>query len=685
MSRFSAIPKMQDTSAIACLVLFTIAAALGTALALDVGAAFALSWLPSGIGLGVLIAVGVRLWPGVAIGTYCAGMMLGLPIAQAVSMGLTTALAVVVGALIFRDGGFRPALDRFRDVIMLVLVAIPVSSAVSVATGISVLNMLGTTPGAPWSATIILWVEGYIVSCLMAAPAIMSWVGRPLPIYTSAKALELAALFCLTGFLALLSLTPNIPYPAQLGLVGSCFPLVVWASLRFDLRTTTAIVTLIMLTAMAAGGLGLGPLKVLPADQQWSALCVFAFFFTSSALVLGVLTQSRQRVEAELRASQQRLQDIADSATDFFWETDAQHRFTYLSDRLATALGVKNDDLLGSVMTEQALFAVPGADMEQFRTQLKAKHPFRNLRVAQAPSSSVKLVFALSGQPVMDANGNFAGYRGAATDISDQLRAEEELLQALKMETVSKLSGGLAHEFNNLLAIIVGNLELSLGAVTLENKARPSMERALSAADRAATLVHRLLAYSRRQALQPRVTDVNHLINGLADMLNHSIDPGVHLHLELDPDAWALKVDPAQLEMAVMNLALNAVDAMPGGGDLTIETYNAELEHPEEGSDGEIFPGEYLTINVRDTGTGMAAEVIDRMFEPFFTTKDVGKGSGLGLSMVHGFVNQSGGHVDVASTIGEGTSITLLLPRHPGTANDAEEPSAALDAEPETT
>ncbi len=685
MSGSRAFPRLTDTVPTSIVVVAIIATYLISMPLLQVGPAFAAGWLPASIGLASLVVAGPQMWLGVLIGTYCAARMVDVPLDVSLLIAVSNTAAALTGRLIFRMAGFRTALDRFRDVVTLMAVTIPTCGLVSALGGVVSLQITGHLSGSDWFPSFFLWWQGSTISSFIVAPLILSWIGKPVPQFDMAKGAELAGMMALTIALGLLSLTPGMPYSAQLGLVGSTFPLIVWATLRFDLRATTILVLLIIGTAMAASSTGLGPLRILPVKEQWSTLSVFAFFFSSAALILGVLTEKRRRVESALRASQQRLTDIADSATDFFWETDRKQRITFVSDRLPASLGGTATDLIGLRLDQQKLVDVPEMDLEQLASHIADHKPFRNVRITLISRGGSRMVFALSGQPVVGRDGDYAGYRGAASDITDQLRGEDELLQSLKLETVSKLTGGVAHEFNNLLAVIVGNLELSIGALSLDNKARPSMERALGAADRAATLIHRLLAYSRRQALQPRVTDANNLIESIADVLQHTIDPSISIELELEPDAWPLKVDPAQLEMAIMNLSLNAAEAMPDGGELIIETYNAALEHPEESFDGQILPGDYLTINVRDTGTGITADVIDRMFEPFFTTKEVGEGSGLGLSMVHGFVNQSGGHLDVASAANKGATITLLLPRYDGPDPATGQPMETLDVETETT
>ena len=246
---------------------------------------------------------------------------------------------------------------------------------------------------------------------------------------------------------------------------------------------------------------------------------------------------------------------------------------------------------------------------------------------------------------------------------------EERLRQAQKMETLGQLTGGVAHDFNNLLQIVSGNLDiLQRNLPEEEKRLRRAAENAARGADRAATLTQRLLAFSRRQPLDPRATELNKLVGGMSELLHRTLGETIEVETVLASGLWQVEIDPNQLETAILNLAVNARDAMPGGGKLTIETSNTHLDQAYTASNAEVAPGQYVVICVSDTGTGMDAETVTRAFEPFFTTKEVGKGTGLGLSMVYGFVKQSGGHLKIYSEPGEGTTVKIYLPRRMGGA-----------------
>jgi PAS domain S-box-containing protein len=252
-------------------------------------------------------------------------------------------------------------------------------------------------------------------------------------------------------------------------------------------------------------------------------------------------------------------------------------------------------------------------------------------------------------------------------EVARRSQAEEALRQAQKMEAVGQLTGGIAHDFNNLLTVVTGNIGIAKRALEEADVADPratrSLNNAMKGAERAAALTQRLLAFSRRQPLAPRPLDLDRLASGMSDLLQRSLGELVRLEIVTAPGLWRVEADPNQLESAILNLAVNARDAMPSGGELTIETANARLDEGYAATQAEVPPGQYVMIAVTDTGTGMSKAVIERAFEPFYTTKEVGKGTGLGLSMVYGFVKQSGGHLKIYSEEGRGTTVKIYLPR----------------------
>ncbi|TWC07419.1 PAS domain S-box-containing protein [Bradyrhizobium macuxiense] len=284
---------------------------------------------------------------------------------------------------------------------------------------------------------------------------------------------------------------------------------------------------------------------------------------------------------------------------------------------------------------------------------------------------------------IADESGALIGFAKITRDITERRTAQEtlakiqdQLLASQKLEAVGQLSGGVAHDFNNLLMIVIGNLE------TMERHARQlasnaNFQRALShakrGAQRAASLTGRLLAFSRRQALAPKPIELNNFLNGLQDFLQRTLGERVEVQTVGSAGLWQIEADPNHLESAMLNLAINARDAMPDGGKLTIEAVNVSADYEYCLRNPELNPGQYVVISVTDTGLGMSRDTLDHAFEPFFTTKETGQGTGLGLSQVYGFVKQSGGHIKIYSELGYGTNIKMYFPRHRGPAVEQEE------------
>jgi len=264
---------------------------------------------------------------------------------------------------------------------------------------------------------------------------------------------------------------------------------------------------------------------------------------------------------------------------------------------------------------------------------------------------------------VVEQNGEELGYLCMIRDMSQELHRRADLMRAQRMEAIGQLTGGIAHDFNNILTVILGNLELLEPRVNGQELAASLVQEAVGAADMGARLTDRLLTFSRRQHLETARVNLNEFVLGLTELLRRSIGEDIDLSTSLAGDLWQAETDPGQIENAVLNLAINARDAMPDGGQLLIETRNVDLGEQDAAETAGLAPGEYVVLSVSDTGHGMSREVRERAFEPFFTTKEAGKGSGFGLSTIYGFARQSGGNLTIYSESGKGTSVNLYLPR----------------------
>jgi PAS domain S-box-containing protein len=366
-----------------------------------------------------------------------------------------------------------------------------------------------------------------------------------------------------------------------------------------------------------------------------------------------------QRSEETLRATQVQFKSILDHAPMMVSVRDLAGRFMFVNRPYVEFAGQSEDAVLGRTVADLRSqedadsAAAHDAEVIQRRRAMQWE--------VEIPSGAGPRRTLIIKFPIYDDGGAVVSIGAILFDVTEQKRAEAQIAQAQRIESLGQLTGGIAHDFNNLLTSILLNADVL--ASLLDDKLRPLAESMRLAAERGADLTRRLLAFGRRQMLEPRPTDIRELLAGMEPLMHRTLGEHIEIKALHAGGLWHATIDPGQLENAVLNLAVNARDAMPNGGRLTIETTNMALEVDQTSAFPEAKPGQYVMITVADTGCGMTAEVAARAFEPFFTTKDVGKGTGLGLSMVYGFVQQSGGHVRITSEVGAGTVVRLYLPR----------------------
>jgi two-component system cell cycle sensor histidine kinase/response regulator CckA len=367
-----------------------------------------------------------------------------------------------------------------------------------------------------------------------------------------------------------------------------------------------------------------------------------------------------RQAQAALQASEERYRTIVATADEGIWTADAQMVTTFANERVASMLGYTVPEMIGRSAED---FVDPSAREEARQGFERRRRGIRERRdMALRRKDGTILWASVSASPLMDPDGAFAGSLVMGTDISESRRLEEQLRQSQKMEAVGRLAGGVAHDFNNLLTVILGYSDVLLQGLE-PGLLHEATQEVRQAGERAAALTRQLLAFSRKQTLVPEVLDLGDVVSGLSTMVVRLIGEDVKVSVVVSPGLGRVRADRGQLEQVVMNLAVNARDAMPKGGNLIFELQNVELDDAYAATHAEVKPGPYVLLAISDTGTGMDAETQKRVFEPFFTTKETGKGTGLGLSTVYGIVHQSGGAIDVYSEPGQGTTFKVYLPR----------------------
>jgi PAS domain S-box-containing protein len=397
-----------------------------------------------------------------------------------------------------------------------------------------------------------------------------------------------------------------------------------------------------------------------------------------SSIFVGILHDltERERVEGILRESAAQLRAVVDTAVDGVILIDADGRILKFNPACEKLFRYQADEVIGAnvkmLMPEPYRSGHDGY-IRNFVTTGEKKIIGIGREVTGRRKDGSTFPMDLSvGEAKQDGSSIFVG---VIHDLTDRKRTEAQLIQAQKMEAVGQLSGGIAHDFNNLLTVIVGNAEHLSEQLSARQDLKRLAEDICNAGERGAELTQRLLAFGRKQLLRPVETECNKLLDSIHKLLRRTLREDVEVTTQLDPELRVAFADPSQLESAILNLALNAQDAMSSGGRLIISTANASLDNREHNIHPDVRDGAYVVIAVTDNGEGMPKAVLDRAFEPFFTTKEVGKGSGLGLSMVYGFAKQSNGHVSIYSEPGLGTTVRIYLPALTTKAKEAAAPA----------
>jgi PAS domain S-box-containing protein len=658
-------------------------------------------WPPTGIALALLLLCGYRVWPAIMVGSFCAGAIASLTSSSSIddhlilSCGIAaigTTIAALCGAwLINRLSKGRDTLETAFGIVRFALIAVVPVAAISSAAAVAGLYLSGDFDFGGYSTWATWWLAD-AGGTLIVAPVILLWAMTPLR-PSSASNLstwnfaETAAILVLAGVIGSAAFNPEIgavfddvrPYQGLFGFL-ILLPLL-WACLRGNPRDA-ATATLIF-CGVAIWGLSQGADTLLQTDLNNSLLLLFALSVSAAlaSLILATVIAGFRKTDLHLRAdvrkanneivqtsmalesSRRLFQILIEGVDDYFiFVIDTGGHVASWNNAAQQITGYSADEILGQhfgifYRPDERRAGEPNRALEG--AAQKGKYEVEGWRIKK---NGALLFVTGSVTAVRDKNGTLVGFANILRDTTERRDAQEKLVEAReqlamsqKMEAIGKLTGGIAHDFNNLLMIIGGN------AQTFKRLLDPKLPRAIEAiqvaAKRGESLTRQLLTFARRQHLNPTVVDLNNCIRDMRTMIESSLRGNIVYSEKIDPNVSPVRVDLAELELAIVNIAVNARDAMPNGGTFGITIGNVTAHRDDERS-----KRDFVAIEFADSGTGIPTDLLTKVFDPFFTTKEVGKGTGLGLSQVYGFTHQSGGMVTADSKVGEGTKITLFLP-----------------------
>jgi PAS domain S-box-containing protein len=673
-------------SAVLCAVYYG-AALLGLHYA-SIGQSISLVWPPTGIAIAALTMLGPRYWPAIALGAFLANAATPVHLGTAAAIAAGNTLEALVAAyLLRRTAGPRPQLDDIKHVRTFLLLAAPLGALCSALIG-SVSLWLSGSLAAPAAPGALIWWTGDLLGALVVAPLLFAWAKSPESPHFPRRLAEVV-LLCVGTVLAgeiglggVLrgSLLAKVEYPYLL------FPFVIWAALRFGARGASLMTFTVAAIAVSHTVAGGSPFVSATATSTLLGVASYLAAVAVTGLVLAAAVRwERYHATKALAQSEESLRRALDAARMGIWFWSVENGVLTWDANLRQLYGLEAgeqvstyDDFLARVHPEDR-DRVGNAVRRVLEVGGDLDYEFRIM----LPDGRVRWI-ADHGEIRRDEQGRPVYLTGICTDVTERRVSEDRLRQAHRMESVGRLAGGVAHETNNQMSVVLGASGFILKRPDVPEAVRADVEFIQKAAERTAAVTAQLLAFSRRQILKPEVLDLNALIKGWEPVLRRIMGEDCGVVLRLAPGVGPVRADPGQLEQVLLNLALNARDAMPRGGRISIETFQFEITPAYTGAKpGTVIqPGSYVVLAVSDTGHGMDKETVSHIFEPFFTTKGVGQGTGLGLSTVYGIVKQSDGYVWVYSEPGQGTTFKIYLPLRSGTLSQPRRDSAPAQAMP---
>ncbi|MGB5182323.1 MAG: MASE1 domain-containing protein [Xanthobacteraceae bacterium] len=654
-------------------------------------------WPPTGMALAIILLRGYRIWPAVLIGSFSAiAITTGVLTAQGPAIAIGTTLAALAGARVINYWSYgTKTFFTPLGIARFVLIAFVPTAMLSTAGAISGQLFNTELDFNALAVTTAIWWLTDAVGSVIIAPVIVLWATTPLRASAKLDLAETAGIIlaaATVGAIAFLPVTVGslkvlLPYQSVCGFL-ILLPLM-WACLRGNQRAAATAALIFCGTAawgfVDANGAVSSSISLLLLLALAISISIAPLFLSTAVAVyndrqnylLSELSRAKldfEQTQTVLKSTKRRFQIFLESVSDYaIFVLDSSGHVASWNSTAQQIIGYATQEIVGKHFSifyrpDERRAGVPNRALEL--AVQKDRHEVEGWRIRKNGTP-----FFVTGvlTAIRDDNSNLLGFASVIRDATERrntqeklVEAREQLAMAQKMEAIGKLTGGIAHDFNNLLMIIGGSAQLFKRL--LDPKLPRAIEALQSAAKRGETLTRQLLTFSRRQHLSPTVVDLNASIRNLRPMIESSLRGNIVYKETINPNLWPVKVDLAELELAIVNIAVNARDAMPNGGVFALTAENVTVNN-NSGQEGQN--GDFVAIEFGDSGTGIPPDLLSKIFDPFFTTKEVGKGSGLGLSQVYGFAHQSGGTVRAESKVGLGTAITIYLPSYAGVAIDA--------------
>ena len=654
-------------------------------------------WPATGFALAALLMRGYRLWPAIFAAAFLVNQETAGTASTSLAIAAGNTLEGLLGAVLVRRWSTGPAtFETPTGIAKFALIVATVATVVSATIGVGSLTLAGFSSADRFGAIWLTWWFGDLASALVVTPVLVLWARADPALLRGDKTAESVAIFALAigvGVLAFSPLLVQTPIRDPAGFLA-ILPLI-WAALRRGPRDTATAAFIMCCFAVWGTVAQGGPFVGANLNESFLLLLMFMISITMPSLVLSADVAVRKQAEQRLRRREQELREELSQDINLRLEVqkallESEQQFRLLvqsvSDYAIVMLDAKgvvaNWNSGAERIKGYAAEEVVGRHFGCFYTEEDRRQGLPERALANAADTGKHEAegwrVRRDGSPfwasvVMDAirdeNGRLIGFAKITRDITERRRAQEaldeareQLAQAQRLEALGQLTGGIAHDFNNLLMIVSGYAQ-SLRLRLKDAKEIKALDAIGAAAARGESLTRQLLSFSRTQKLAPEVVDLRERLEAVHGMLGGSLRGDIKIVCDAAPDLWRTEVDVAELELALVNVALNARDAMPSGGTITIAARNMSLGRGSQSGAAADIAGDFVALRISDTGAGIPADVLPRIFDPFFTTKSIGKGTGLGLSQVYGFARQSGGAVVAESKEGAGTAVTIYLPR----------------------